>query len=125
MLFRSISALAIIGVPAVVVLMIPDVGSLLVFFAFAIALYREGLSGWLFIFIFVFAAVFLVALAINPLYVIGGIIARFSPLRCADAPARMPNRSWSIHCPHPEPWPGTRAAAHSNGPDRLRREWCR
>ncbi|QHN65168.1 rod shape-determining protein RodA [Bergeyella cardium] len=70
-----ISALAIIGVPAVVVLMIPDVGSLLVFFAFAIALYREGLSGWLFIFIFVFAAVFLVALAINPLYVIGGIIA--------------------------------------------------
>lgn len=70
-----ISVLAIVGIPAVVVLMIPDVGSLLVFFAFAIALYREGLSGWLFIFIFVFAAVFLVALAINPLYVIGGIIA--------------------------------------------------
>ncbi len=70
-----ISVLAIVGIPAIVVLMIPDVGSLLVFFAFAIALYREGLSGWLFIFIFVFAAVFLVALAINPLYVIGGIIA--------------------------------------------------
>ena len=70
-----ISVLAIVGIPAIVVLMIPDVGSLLVFFAFAIALYREGLSGWLFMFIFVFAAVFLVALAINPLYVIGGIIA--------------------------------------------------
>lgn len=70
-----ISVLAIVGIPAIVVLMIPDVGSLLVFFAFAIALYREGLSGWLFIFIFVFAAVFLVALAINPVYVVGGIIA--------------------------------------------------
>ena len=40
---------AIIGVPALVVLSIPDVGSLLVFTAFAIALYREGLNGWLFI----------------------------------------------------------------------------
>ena len=42
------TALAIIAIPAVVVLAIPDVGSLLVFGAFFIALYREGLSGWLF-----------------------------------------------------------------------------
>lgn len=69
------TSLAIIGVPAVVVLAIPDVGSLLVFGAFAIALYREGLSGWLFGVIGIFAAVFLISLAVNPLYVVFGILA--------------------------------------------------
>ncbi|KIA84568.1 rod shape-determining protein RodA [Kaistella solincola] len=68
------TSLAIIGVPAVVVLLIPDVGSLLVFIAFFIALYREGLSGWFFGVGFIFAAVFLVALAIDPLYVVAGIV---------------------------------------------------
>ncbi|MCD9856547.1 rod shape-determining protein RodA [Epilithonimonas sp. JDS] len=63
------TVLAIVGIPGVVVLMIPDVGSLLVFFAFVMALYREGLSGWLFGIIFVFAAVFLVSIAVNPLYI--------------------------------------------------------
>ena len=68
------TSLAIIGVPAVVVLLIPDVGSLLVFIAFFIALYREGLSGWFFGVGFIFAAVFLVALAVDPLYVVAGIV---------------------------------------------------
>lgn len=39
-----------------------------------IALYREGLSGWLFGLGFLFAVVFLVSLAINPLYVVLGIL---------------------------------------------------
>ncbi|WP_278378005.1 rod shape-determining protein RodA [Chryseobacterium arthrosphaerae] len=64
-----LTALAIIGIPAAVVLMIPDVGSMLVFIAFFIALYREGLSGRLFGIGFIFAAVFLIALAIPPVYV--------------------------------------------------------
>ncbi|WP_312297197.1 rod shape-determining protein RodA [Chryseobacterium sp.] len=64
-----LTALAIIGIPAAVVLMIPDVGSMLVFIAFFIALYREGLSGLLFGIGFIFAAVFLIALAIPPVYV--------------------------------------------------------
>lgn len=64
------TALAIVAVPAVVVLAIPDVGSLLVFFAFLMALYREGLSSRLFSIIFVFAVVFLVSIAVNPLYVV-------------------------------------------------------
>jgi len=64
-----LTSLAIIAVPAVVVLAIPDVGSLLVFTAFVIALYREGLSGWLFGVGGIFAAVFLVSLAVDPLYV--------------------------------------------------------
>ena len=68
-----LTILAIIGIPAVVVLAIPDVGSLLVFVAFFIALYREGLNGWLFGVGFIFAAVFLVSLAIDPIYVVIGI----------------------------------------------------
>jgi rod shape determining protein RodA len=68
------TALIIIGVPAIVVLAIPDVGSLLVFMAFMIALYREGLSGLFFGVIFIFGLVFLVALGIDPVYVIITII---------------------------------------------------
>ena len=63
------TVIALIGVPAVVVLAIPDVGSLLVFGAFVIALYREGLSGWLFGVVGIFAGVFLTALAVDPIYV--------------------------------------------------------
>lgn len=63
------TSLAVIGIPAVVVLAIPDVGSLLVFGAFFIALYREGLSGWFFGVIGIFAGVFLISLAVPPLYV--------------------------------------------------------
>ena len=68
------TALAIVAIPGVVVLMIPDVGSLLVFFAFVIALYREGLSGWLFGIIFIFATTFLVSIAVDPLYITIAIV---------------------------------------------------
>ncbi|RKS96409.1 rod shape-determining protein RodA [Chryseobacterium defluvii] len=68
------TSLGIIGIPAVVVLAIPDVGSMLVFIAFFIALYREGLSGLLFGVGFLFAGVFLVSLAVNPIYVIITIV---------------------------------------------------
>ena len=68
-------ALLIIGVPGIVVLAIPDIGSLLVFMAFMIALYREGLSGWFFGIIFIFGLTFLIALAIDPLYEVIAIVA--------------------------------------------------
>lgn len=68
------AAIAIIAVPAVVVLAIPDVGSLLVFGAFFVALYREGLSGWFFGVIGILAAVFLISIAVNPLYVVTGLL---------------------------------------------------
>ncbi len=67
------TVLAVIGVPAIVVLAIPDVGSLLVFLAFFIALYREGLSGWFFGVIGIIGTVFLISLAVDRLYVIIGI----------------------------------------------------
>lgn len=69
-----LTTLAIIGIPAIAVLSIPDVGSLLVFTAFVIALYREGLSGWLFVVGFTLAAIFLLSIAVNPLYIVGTII---------------------------------------------------
>ncbi|KFC23903.1 rod shape-determining protein RodA [Epilithonimonas lactis] len=68
------TSIAIVAIPGIVVLMIPDVGSLLVFFAFVMALYREGLSGWLFGVIFIFAATFLISIAVNPLYVVIAIL---------------------------------------------------
>lgn len=72
-------ALIIIGIPATIVLAIPDVGSLLVFFAFAIALYREGLNGRFFTTIGVFTIIFLISIYlvlnnINPLYEIIAIV---------------------------------------------------
>ena len=70
-----LTVLAVIAIPAIVVLLIPDVGSLLVFTAFVIALYREGLSGWFFGVGAIFAGVFLISLAVNPLYVVIAIIA--------------------------------------------------
>lgn len=69
------SAIAIIGIPAIAVLSIPDVGSLLVFMAFVIALHREGLSGWLFGVGFILATVFLLSIAFEPIYIILGILA--------------------------------------------------
>jgi len=60
-----ITSLVIIAIPGIVVLMIPDVGSLLVFVAFVIALYREGLSGKLFLVGTLFAGVFLIANFLN------------------------------------------------------------
>lgn len=69
-----LTSLAIIGIPAVVVLAIPDVGSLLVFVAFFIALYREGLSGFLFGVGFIFASIFLISLAVDPIYVVIAIL---------------------------------------------------
>lgn len=69
-----LTVLTIIGIPAVVVLAIPDVGSMLVFVAFFIALYREGLNGLLFGVGFLFAGVFLVSLAVDPIYVVIAIL---------------------------------------------------
>ncbi len=68
------TVIAIIGIPSIVVLAIPDVGSLLVFIAFFIALFREGMSGWVFGVGSIFAGVFLVAIAVDPMYVVGAII---------------------------------------------------
>lgn len=69
-----LSCLAIMGVPGAVVLLIPDVGSLMVFLAFVITIYREGFSGRFFTVMFVFIGVFLASIGIDPIYVVLGIL---------------------------------------------------
>ena len=69
-----LTAFAIIGIPGLLVLLQPDVGSLMVFMAFAIALYREGLSGWLFTAGFLVVGVFLLSLAFEPLYIVSIVV---------------------------------------------------
>lgn len=69
-----ITSFAIIGIPGLLVLLQPDVGSLMVFMAFVIALYREGLSGWLFVLGFCIVSVFLTALVVDPFYIIGASV---------------------------------------------------
>lgn len=56
-----ITSFAILGIPALVVLLIPDVGSVLVFSAFVIALFREGLNGKIFGVVLMIAAIFLIS----------------------------------------------------------------
>lgn len=58
----KLQAVAIIGLPAALIMLQPDVGSMLVFTVLSIVLYREGLSGWFFIIGFVAIMVFISAL---------------------------------------------------------------
>ncbi|MGM5631350.1 rod shape-determining protein RodA [Apibacter raozihei] len=58
-------AVVIVAIPIILILLQPDVGSILVFTAYFIALYREGMSGWLFIIGFYFAILFLCSIWIS------------------------------------------------------------
>lgn len=66
----------IIFIPIVLILLQPDVGSILVFIAYFIALYREGMTGWLFVIGFYFLLLFLVSIWI-PSWIIILILASF------------------------------------------------
>lgn len=70
-------SLLILAVPGLMVLLQPDVGSLMVFMAFLIALYREGLSGWIFVIGFALVAIFLFSIAFNPIYTVATILLIF------------------------------------------------
>ncbi len=75
-----ISVGIIIG-PAVLVLLQPDAGSAIVFTSFFIALFREGLAPWIYIAVFILAALFITAMIyplsgvfLMVLYATGGFI---------------------------------------------------
>lgn len=68
------TALAIIGVPMVLIMLQPDTGSTLVFFSLIFVLYREGLSPYFLVIGFLFIALFISAILYPPLYVIAVII---------------------------------------------------
>ena len=61
----QMTVLGLIGAPMFLILLQPDVGSMLVFFSFSIMLYREGLSGTPYIIAFSLAIVAIFALMLN------------------------------------------------------------
>jgi rod shape determining protein RodA len=61
----QMTVLGLIGAPMFLVLLQPDVGSMLVFFSFSIMLYREGMSGIPFIIALGLATVAILALMLN------------------------------------------------------------
>ena len=63
---RTLIKLAgIIFLPVILILLQPDVGSAIVFFAFILVLYREGLTGWAILFMAVFGVLSFMALLTN------------------------------------------------------------
>ena len=59
--------------PMLLILLQPDAGSALVFLAFILPLYREGMSGWVLVTGSVAVALFVAALLVNRYVMIGGI----------------------------------------------------
>jgi len=68
-------ALAIIGVPMVLILLQPDMGSTLVFYSLIFVLYREGLSPYFLIISALFIVLFLTSILFTPIYVVAVITA--------------------------------------------------
>ena len=63
-------AFAIIGLPVLLILMQPDTGSAMIFFALVFVLNREGLPSWYLISGVIAIIIFTTALVVNPLYII-------------------------------------------------------
>ncbi len=70
----TLQAGAIIGIPVVLILMQPDVGSALTFASLIFVLYREGLSGYFLIFGFLGIVLFILSLLLSKLILISGIV---------------------------------------------------
>jgi len=69
--FKTITtSLSIIFLPVLLILMQPDAGSAMVFISMFILLYRRGLSGWIFMIVFILIAVFIISLVFSPVTVI-------------------------------------------------------
>uniref|UniRef100_UPI00404AEE37 rod shape-determining protein RodA n=1 Tax=Flavobacterium sp. TaxID=239 RepID=UPI00404AEE37 len=67
---HQLLAFAIIGVPVLLILMQPDTGSAMIFFALIFVLNREGLPAWYIISGVIAIIIFITALFVNPLYII-------------------------------------------------------
>jgi rod shape determining protein RodA len=66
---------AILAVPMLLILLQPDAGSVLVFFALILMLYREGLSGWIIVMMALAAVLFVFSLKFGVLAVAVGLLA--------------------------------------------------
>lgn len=64
--FRSmLIAFIIIAIPVLLIMVQPDVGSALIYFAFSFVLFRNGLSIWPFVVVFLLGVVFIMTLSFN------------------------------------------------------------
>ncbi len=68
-------AAILIGFPALLILMQNDTGSALVYFAFILVLYREGLPGWILVVGLVVGALFTITIKFGELYVAMGLVS--------------------------------------------------
>lgn len=72
----QIQALIIIMIPVILIMLQPDTGTAMVYFAFFIMLYREGMPQYYYVLALIFIATSLLALGIeNNLYIVGGVAA--------------------------------------------------
>ena len=70
-------SIVILAVPAMLILLQNDTGSALVYFAFVLVLFREGISGAIIVLAVVMAVLFLLTLLFGEIYMIAGLIALF------------------------------------------------
>jgi len=72
-----LQSLLLLAVPVILILLQPDLGSVLTFGAFILVLYREGVSGW-YLFPFLWMAfLFIVSIKLNPRIVEAWLVATF------------------------------------------------
>jgi len=76
--FKSLSGYlktgAILGLPMLIILAQPDVGSLMVFVVLTLMLYREGMSGWVLIIMAFMAMLFILSLKLSMLAIMIGLV---------------------------------------------------
>jgi len=70
-----IMAAAIIGLPALLILLQNDTGSAMVYVVFILVLYREGLPGWILVIGLILGVLFTITIKFGELYVAIGLIA--------------------------------------------------
>ncbi len=81
---------AVIGIPMIIVILQNDTGSAIVFSAFLLVLFREGLNGWLYICIGMVVFLFVFSFIITPAALLGCII-----IICAVMEGLM-HRRWKL-----------------------------
>lgn len=70
-------SIVILAVPAMLILLQNDTGSALVYFAFVLVLFREGISGAIIVMGVVMAILFILTLLFGEIYLIAGLISLF------------------------------------------------
>ncbi len=90
----KIVAAVIIGFPALLILMQNDTGSALVYLAFILVLYREGISGWILVIGMVLGALFITTIKFGELYVAIGLVVLAGLLFALFRGLRLQWRIW-------------------------------